>query len=156
RADSATIVSFTQGTVKSSLQVAGYRNTSMNLGAWPLTTGGNAGISFENPQFQQNALIAFGSGGSIELQFNTPITPVAGEKDLGIFTAQAINLGSGALINGNMEAAILVSQDGQNWFNLAGASISNPTMDTGLTYSLNAPTMSYDYQTGFNAVQAGE
>jgi hypothetical protein len=90
------------------------------------------------------------------LQFNTPITPVAGEKDLGIFTAQALNLGSGAFFNGNMEAAILVSQDGQNWFNLAGTQISSPTTYTGMTYSLNAPTMSYDYLFDSNATQAGE
>ncbi len=157
-ADSVTIVpgSFTQGTVKSSLTAAGYTNTSMNLGAWPLTTGGNSAINFENTQFQANTLIAFGNGGSIEMQFNQPFTPVAGEKDLGIFTAQGLNLGSGAFFNGNMEAAILVSQDGQHWFNLQGALITNPTTYTGLTYSLNAPTMSYNYLADATATQAGE
>jgi hypothetical protein len=157
-ADSVTIVpgSFVQGTVKSSLQAAGYTNTSLNLAAWPLTTGGNFAINFVNSQFQANTLIAFGDGGSIELQLNTPFTPIPGEKDLGIFTAQEINAGSGAFLNADMDAAILVSQDGQNWFTLTGTLVTNPTTYTGITYPLNAPTMSYDYTTDSNASQAGE
>ncbi len=157
-ADSATVVpgSFVQGTVKSSLTAAGYRNTSLNLGAWPLTTGGNYGINFYNAQYQANTLLALGNGGTVTLQFNTPFTPIAGERDLGIFTAQAITGGSGSLFNGNMEAAILVSSDGQNWYNLAGALVSNPTTYTTLTYPLNAPTMSYNYLTAANATLAGQ
>jgi hypothetical protein len=155
-ADSVTILqaSFVQGTVKSSLAVAGYQNTSMNLGAWPLTTGGNSAISFENPQFQKNDLIAFGNGGTITMQFNTPITPVAGEKDLGIFTAQAL-VTSGAFFNGDMEAAILVSSDDVNWYNLTGQLIANPTSYTAQAYQLNAPTMAYNYATGATAWSAG-
>jgi hypothetical protein len=154
--DSATILSITQGTVKSSLAIAGYRNTSTNLGAWPLNTGGNSAISYENPQFQQNTLVAFGNGGSVELQLNTAFIPTSGEKDLGIFTAQALSGGSGSFFNGNMEGAILVSSDGQNWYNLAGQLIANPATYTGLTYSWNAPTVAYDYGTGATGWNAGE
>jgi hypothetical protein len=155
-ADSVTIVpgSFVQGSVKSSLAVAGYQNTSMNLGAWPLTTGGSSAISFENPQFQKNDLIAFGNGGTMTLQFNTPITPVVGEKDLGIFTAQALASG-GSFFNGQMEAAILVSSDDVNWYNLTGQLITNPTSYTAQAYQLNAPTMAYNFATDATAWSAG-
>jgi hypothetical protein len=153
-ADSASIISITQGTVKPSLAQTYYANTATNLGAWPLNTGGNYAISYENPQYQQNDLVAFGQGGSVEMQLNQPFTPVAGEKDLGIFTAQSITAGAYAL-QGNMEGAILVSSDGQNWFNLAGQKITNPSTYTGLTYSLNAPTMAYNYVTEATAWNAG-
>jgi hypothetical protein len=151
--------SFTQGTVKSSLGGAtSYAQSSNNLNDWPLTTGpGGAGvsaISFENPDFNGNSfggnpntIIAFGNGGGVTLQFATPITPEPGQKNLGIFTAQAISGGLGSLFNGNMDAAILVSSDNVNWFTLAGQSVTNPTTYTAITYPLNAPTMAYNFGT---------
>jgi hypothetical protein len=167
-ADSVTIVpgTLTQGTVKASLTGGQYAAESDNLGDWPLNTGGSASstfaISFENPDFNGNSfggvantLIAFGNGGGVTLKFATPITPKAGEKDLGIFTAQAITGGSGTLFNGDMDAAILVSSDGQNWFTLNGASVSSPTTYTATTYSINAPTMAYNYGTGALAWKYG-
>jgi hypothetical protein len=95
--DSAAIVPGTlvQGTVKASLTGGSYANQNANLGDWPLNTGGTASdtyaISYENPDCNGNAfggnantMIAFGNGGGVTLQFATPITPHAGEKDLGI------------------------------------------------------------------------
>lgn len=167
-ADSASIVagSLTQGTVKASLTGGTYANESANMGDWPLNTGGSAAntfaISFENANFNgntfggnANTMIAFGNGGGVTLKFAAPITPHAGEKDLGIFTAQSIVGGSGALFNGNMDAAILVSNDGNSWFNLAGAAIASPLTYTGVTYGLNAPTMAYNYKTGAAAWDDG-
>jgi hypothetical protein len=165
-ADSVTIVpgSLTQGTVKSSLTGGTYANESANLADWPLNTGGSANrtsaISFENSDFNgtggnANTMIAFGNGGGVTLQFATPITPVAGEKDLGIFTAQGIAGGSGALFNGDMDAAILVSSDGQNWYTLTGALVTSPTTYTATTYPLNAPSMAYNFVTGAAAWSDG-
>jgi hypothetical protein len=166
--DSASIVagSLTQGTVKASLTGGSYANESANLGDWPLSTGGSAAntfaISFENADFNGNSfggnantMIAFGNGGGVTLKFATPITPHAGEKDLGIFTAQSIAGGSGSLFNGNMDAAILVSGDGNSWFTLTGAAVSSPMTYTGTTYGLNAPTMAYNYKTGATAWNYG-
>ncbi len=166
-ADFATIVpgSLTQGTVRSSLVGGAYANVNANLGDWPLTTGGSASstfaISFVNPNFNGNAfggtpntMIAFGVGGGVTLKMNAPIFPHAGEKDLGIFTAQAITSGSFAL-NGNMDAAILVSADGINWFGLDGTPVASPTTYAAITHSLNAPTMAYNFITSANAAIDG-
>ena len=168
-ANSVSIVpgSFTQGTVKSSLGAGtSYANASNNLNDWPLKTGTSAGrtfaISDENADFNGNAfggtpntIIAFGNGGGVTLKFATPINPMHGQRDLGIFTAQAITGGSGAFFNGNMEAAILVSQDNQSWYNLNGQLIASPATYTANAYSLNAPTMAYDYLTGAAAWNDG-
>ena len=168
-ADSVTVVpgTLTQGTVKASLGAGtSYDVETNNLGDWPLTTGGSSSdtgaISFENPDYNANAfggnantIIAFGTGGGVTLQFATPITPHAGEKDLGIFTAQAITAGAGSLFNSNMEAAILVSADDTHWFTLTGSPVASPTTYTGATYSLNAPTMAYNFVTGAAAQADG-
>jgi len=161
-ADAVTIVpgTLTQGAVKPSLTGGSYANESANLGDWPLNTGGSSSdtfaISFENPDFNGNSfggtpntMVAFGNGGGVTLKFAAPITPIAGEKDLGIFTAQAILGGSGSYgLNGNMEAAILVSANGSAWYTLNGALVTSPTTYTSTAYSLNAPTMAYNYGTG--------
>jgi autotransporter-associated beta strand protein len=157
-ADGVTIVpgSFTQGTVKSSMSGNSYASSSANLADWPLDSGtyggGIAAISFENPDYNTNTaaptVIAFGNGGGVTLQFATPIKPAAGEKDLGIFTAQGITGGSGTLFNANMEAAILVSADGSNWYTLTGTLVASPLTYTATAYSLNAPTMAYNFLTG--------
>ncbi len=165
---SASIVAgtLTQGTVKPSLTGGSYANESANLGDWPLNTGGSSAntfaISFENGDFNGNSfggtpntMVAFGAGGGVTLQFSTPITPIAGEKDLGIFTAQAITGGSGALFNGNMEAAILVSADNKTWHTLTGSVVASPTSYTAAAYPLNAPTVAYDYGTGAIAWRYG-
>ena len=169
-ADSVTIVpgSLTQGTVKASLGAGTtYDSEGVNLSDWPLNTGGSAAstfaISLENADFNGNSfggtpntVVAFGSGGGITLQFNTPITSHAGEKDLGIFTAQSVLGGSGSFgLNGIMDAAILVSADGTNWFTLTGTPITSPTTYTATTFNLNAPTMAYNYGTGAAAWKDG-
>lgn len=76
-----------------------------------------------------------------------PHHAVPGEKDLGIFTAQAITSGAYSL-NGNMEAAILVSANGNTWYTLTGTLVASPTSYTSTVYPLNAPTMAYNYGTG--------
>jgi hypothetical protein len=165
--DFATIVpgSLTQGSVRSSLVGGSYANVNANLGDWPLNTGGTASdtfaISYENPDFNGNSfggnantMIAFGVGGGVTLKLNTPITPHAGEKDLGIFTAQAMT-GGNFTLNGNMDAAILVSADGVNWFGLDGTRVASPTTYTAITHPLDAPTMAYDFETGANAWNYG-
>ncbi|HWB55083.1 MAG TPA: hypothetical protein VG722_12855 [Tepidisphaeraceae bacterium] len=167
--DSASIVpgSLTQGTVEASLTGGAYANESDNLGDWPLNTGGFAStvfpVSISNADFNGNAfggtpntMIAFGNGGGVTLKFTTPITPTAGEKDLGIFTAQALNGGNGSFFNGNMEVAILVSADGNNWYTLSGTKIDSPTTYTTTAYPLNAPTVAYDYGAAATAWQYGE
>jgi hypothetical protein len=131
-----------------------------------MNTGGSSAskfaISFENADFNGNSfggtpntMIAFGNGGGVTLKFAAPITPVAGEKDLGIFTAQAVTGGSGAFFNGNMEAAILVSADNLNWYTLTGTIVTSPTTYTATAYPLNAPTMAYDYGTSAIAWKYG-
>ena len=76
-----------------------------------------------------------------------PIKPLAGQKEFGLFTSQFYNAGTGGLFSGNMEAAVLVSQDNLNWFTLTGQSITNPTTYTDTSYKLNAPSMGYNFQT---------
>jgi hypothetical protein len=165
---SASIVpgTLTQGTVKTSLGAGTtYDVESNNMGDWPLNTGGTStttyGISYENPAFNGNAyggtpntMVAFGAGGGVTLRFGTPITPVPGERDLGIFTAQAITSGAYTL-NGNMEAAILVSADGNAWYTLSGTPVASPATYTATVYPLNAPTMAYNYGTGAVAWKYG-
>ena len=168
--DSVTIVpgSLTQGSVKASLgSGTSYASEGVNLSDWPLNTGGSSSstyaISLENPDFNGNSfggnantIVAFGYGGGVTLKFNTPITPQTGEKDLGIFTAQAVTGGSGSYaLNGNMEASILVSSDGISWYTLTGTLISNYTTYTGTLYNLNAPTMAYNFGTGAIAWKYG-
>ncbi|HEX3358291.1 MAG TPA: PEP-CTERM sorting domain-containing protein [Tepidisphaeraceae bacterium] len=168
-ADSVTIVpgTLTTGTVKSSLTTGtSYAVETNNLGDWPLNTGSFSGnfspISYENPDLNlvggvgnPSTIIAFGNGGGVTLKFASPLTPHAGEKDLGIFTAQALAGGSGAFFNSNMEAAILVSADNVNWFTLTGASVASPTTYIATTFFLNAPTMAYNYLTGATAWNYG-
>jgi hypothetical protein len=168
-ADSVTVVpgTLSHGTVKASLGAGtSYDLETNNLGDWPLTTAG-AGtttypISLSNADFNSsssggtpNTILAFGNGGGVTLQFTTPITPHAGEKDLGIFTAQMITGGVGSFLNGNMDAAILVSKDDANWYTLTGAPVPSPTTYTGITYPLNAPAMAYDYGTDATAWNDG-
>jgi outer membrane protein assembly factor BamB len=149
--NSATVVpgSLTQGTVKASMSGNAYGQETYNgtnkLNDWPLATGSWA-ISLTNCDFSSNTLIAFGDGGGITLKFDKGIQPVAGEKEFGIFTAQMVVASNGNLFNGNMEAAILVSQDNVNWYTLTGQAVSNPTTYTAGSSKLNAPTHSYDYQ----------
>lgn len=162
--NSATIVagSLTQGTVRASLTGGTYAQEGNDLGDWPLDTGGFGGTVFPiaptNPNFNANAfggnadtMIAFGDGGGVTLQFDQAIKPVIGEKEFGLFTAQAFLVGVGSLFNGNMEAAILVSGDGSSWVTLDGLTVTEPTSYTATSHKLNAPTVAYDFG---NAQQA--
>ncbi|HZZ43922.1 MAG TPA: hypothetical protein VFE58_13380 [Tepidisphaeraceae bacterium] len=158
---SATVVPGTlvQGSVQASLGAGTtYNNEGSNLRDWPLDTGGTAtnkyAISLTNANFNGNSfggslnsILAFGNGGGVTLKFDSPIHPVDGQKEFGIFTAQMIIASSGAIFSGNMEAAILVSDDGNSWYTLDGASVASPTTYVATSYKLNAPTMSYDYTT---------
>ena len=160
-ADSVTVVpgSLTQGSVKSSLGAGtSYAVETNNLGDWPLNTGTVGGsvtaVSITNPNFNgssfggtPNSIIAFGNGGGVTLKFASPVQPAAGEKDIGIFTAQAYTAGSGSQFNSNMEAAILVSADDVNWRTLAGAAVADPTTYIATSSALNAPTVAYNFQT---------
>jgi hypothetical protein len=160
-ADSAAVVPGTlnQGAVKSSLGAGTtYATETNNLGDWPLNTGSSGGmvtaVSLSNPDFNGNSfggtpktIIAFGSGGGVTLHFTTPLSPKPGEKDLGIFTAQAINAGTGGFFNANMQAAILVSADNISWFTLTGTPVASPTTYTATSFPLNAPTLAYDFLT---------
>lgn len=150
---------FTQGTVKPSLLGGTYASESNNMSDWPLTTSGTPTktypIGLLNPNYNNpnnpNTLIAFGNGGGVTLQFDTPLLPAVGRKDLGIFTAQSINSSDGSLFNGNMEAAILVSADNASWYTLTGLLLASPTTYTTTAYSLNTPTMAYHFGTSATA-----
>jgi hypothetical protein len=160
-ADSVTVVPGTlaQGTVEASLgSGTSYDVETNNLGDWPPTTGGTStdtdAIGLSNPDFNASAyggnpstIIAFGNGGGVTLQFAAPVIPHAGEKDLGIFTAQALSGATGGFFNGNMEAAILVSKDDLNWYTLDGTIVASPTTYNATAYSLNVPTLAYDFGT---------
>jgi len=147
--NSATVVSgsLTQGTVKPSMSGNAYGRETNNIRDWPLTTGGKWAVSFTNSNFSAGTLIAFGDGGGITLKFDTAIKPVTGEKEFGIFTAQMFNASNGSYINGNMEAAILVSQDSVNWYTLTGQAVADPTTYTSVSHKLNAPVVGYDFKT---------
>jgi hypothetical protein len=164
---SATILpgTLSQGSVQASLTGGSHANEANNLGDWPLNTGGTStkfALSFTNANFNgnsfggtPNSIIAFGNGGGVTLKFASPVTPVAGQKEFGLFTAQMLVASSGALFSGNMEAAILVSGDNLSWRTLAGDSVASPTTYTATSYKLNAPTMSYDYVTSSQAASYG-
>lgn len=159
---SASIVpgTLTQGTVQASLTGGSYANEGSNLGDWPLDTGSFGGsvfpVSIGNSDFNGNSfggtpntVVAFGNGGGVTLKFSGPVTPATGRKDLGIFTAQELDgFGTpGSFFNGNMEAAILVSADGNNWRTLTGATVMSPTTYTATAYHLNAPAVAYNFGT---------
>lgn len=157
---SATIVPGTlvQGTVKASLAGGSYANEANRLDDWPLNTGGGASLTYPvtltNSDFNGNSfggtpntMVAFGAGGGVTLRFTSPIHPVEGQKEFGIFTAQMLLASSGALFNGNMEAAILVSADNVTWRTLAGDVVASPATYTAVSYTLNAPTLAYNYGT---------
>ena len=159
-ADSVTVVSgsYTQGTVKPSLATAAYQNTATNLSDFPLNTGGSASntypIALSNGDYSGSTLLAFGNGGGVTLQFSSPIHPVSGAKEIGIFTAQFLS-SSGALFNGNMQASVLVSADGTNWRTLDGATVADPTTYTTTSYELNAPSSAYVYGSGSQSYTYG-
>ncbi len=157
-ANSVTIVngSLTQGTVKASLTGGAYAVETNDLSDFPLDTGAFGGsafpINFVNPNYNGNAfggnadtMVAFGNGGGVTLKFDQAIADVDGQKEFGIFTAQAITGGVGSFFNGNMEAAILVSANGADWVTLDGTAVTDPTAYTATSHKLNAPTMAYDF-----------
>jgi hypothetical protein len=163
---SATIVpgTLTQGATQASLTGGTYANESNNLGDWPLVSGGTTtkfAISLSNANFNGNAfggtpntMVAFGNGGGVTLQFAMPLNPLDGQKEFGIFTAQALST-SGAFFNGNMEAAVLVSNDSVVWRTLAGEVVAAPTTYIATSHKLNAPTHAYDYTTSATAWSYG-
>jgi hypothetical protein len=148
-ANSVTVVSgsLTQGTVKASMNGNAYGRETNKINDWPLNTGGKWAVSFTNSNFSAETLIAFGDGGGITLKFDSAIKPVEGEKEFGIFTAQMFNASNGSYINGNMEAAILVSSDSQNWYTLGGSLVDSPLTYTTTSHKLNAPVVAYDFET---------
>jgi hypothetical protein len=159
---SATIVPGTlvQGSTQASLTGGSYASEGNNLHDWPLMTGGTttkSAISLSNANFNGNAfggtpnsMVAFGNGGGVTLRFDVPVNPVAGQKEFGIFTAQMLTT-TGGLFNGNMEAAVLVSDDAVVWRTLAGEVIAAPTTYVATSQKLNAPTHAYDYNTSATA-----
>lgn len=157
-ANSASIVSGTlvQGNVKSTMSGNVYAQETNLLNDWPLNTGSWMGnttpVSTTNPDFNgsswggtPNTMVAFGNGGSLTLKLDYAISAVPGKKELGLFTAQAINASNGSLFNGNMEASILLSLDGASWVTLDGRSVAGNY--TGTTSKLNTPTVAYDFDT---------
>jgi hypothetical protein len=150
-----------QGVVRASLAGGSYAAEGNQLGDWPLTTGsfgGTAfGVSLSNPDFNGNSfggtpntMIAFGNGGGVTVRFSAPVRDAPGQKDFGVFTAQAL-VASGALFNGNMEAAVLISADNVTWRTLAGEVVESPSTYTATGHRLNAPTVAYDYGTSATA-----
>jgi hypothetical protein len=100
-------------------------------------------------------MIAFGNGGGVTLHFSAPLSPVAGQKEFGIFTAQGLLASNGSFFNGNMEAAILISTDGVNWRTLSGTVIAAPTSYTATSAPLNTPTLAYNFVTSQQAWNYG-
>lgn len=165
-ANSASIVtgSLIQGDVKSTMSGNSYAQETNALNDWNLDTGswgGNkAAISLTNDNFNgslwggtPNSIVSFGNGGSVTLKLDNAIHDIAGEKELGLFTAQKILASSGGIFNGNMEAAILLSSDGTNWVTLDGSSVSQDY--TSIGSKLNAPAHGYDYTTFAMAASYG-
>lgn len=129
-----------------------------DFSAWRLNTGGSYGVSLNNSNWAVGTFLAIGNGGGITLQFDSAIYPVDGQKEFGIFTAQQVNNSNGSYVNGNMDAAILVSQNGTDWYTLTGQLVSNHltyVAPTGENQKLNAPTVAYDYKNGVDARLAG-
>lgn len=166
---SATIVpgSLTQGTVQASLgEGTSYSHDTNVMSDWwtstnnPTGAGTKFAISMSNGNFNQtfngnNTIVAFGNGGGLTLRFDAPVHPVEGQKEFGLFTTQFLNGSSGALFDGNMEASVLVSQDGTNFFTLDGTPISAPTAYTATSVKLNAPSMGYNFTTSAKAWSYG-
>jgi hypothetical protein len=155
-----------QGTTQISLAGGSYANEANSLRDWPLVTSGasattKSGISLSNASFNgntfggtPNTMIAFGNGGGVTLRFDVPLKPLANQKEFGLFTAQMLST-TGGFFNGNMEAAVLVSQDNVSWRTLAGEVIAAPTSYVATSHKLNAPTHAYDYQTSATAWSYG-
>jgi len=159
-ANSATIVtgSLTQGTVRSSMTANSWAVETNLLNDQPRDTGvsffsGNTtALSMTNANFNgsvfggtPDSLVAFGIGGGVTLELDQAIVPVENEKELGIFTAQMFITVNGTLLNGNMEAAILLSSNGSDWVTLDGVSVTDPVSYTSTSHKLNAPTNGYRY-----------
>jgi hypothetical protein len=155
-----------QGATAATLTANSYAVETNNLGDWPRDTGGFGGlvfpISIANANFNGNSfggtpntIIAFGNGGGVTLKFSQPVRALAGEKEFGLFTAQFVNPASGDYFNGNMQAAVLVSEDGVHFRTLGGADVAAPTEYVATSVKLNAPTMAYDFETFATAWDAG-
>jgi hypothetical protein len=171
--DGGTIVSgsFTQGGAAASANVgtgSGYDVATNSMNDFPLNTGDFGGvtypINFANGDYYSSVyggnagtMIAFGNGGGVTLQMAQPITPNAGEKDLGIFTTQTVNLYSpvGALFEADMQANILVSQDGVHFYTLSGTPVSETYTNAATASHLNAPSMAYVYGDNNDAYNDG-
>ena len=157
--DSVTVVagSYTQGTVKPGLATAAYQNTATNLHDFARDTGSYAGtvypVALSNNNYSGGTLLAFGNGGGVTLKFDSAVRPLAGQKEIGVYTAQFL-LDDGTLFNGNMEASVLVSADGTNWRTLAGQSVAANYAAT--SNRLNAPASGYVYGSGANSFTLGE
>lgn len=156
--NSAKIVtdSLVQGDVGSSMSANTYAQETNHLDDWALDTGSWGGsttaVSTTNSNFNgsswggtPNTMVAFGNGGSVTLELDSAISGVVGEKEFGLFTAQAIATSNGSLFNGNMEASILLSSDGTNWVTLSGVSVAQNY--TAVSSKLNTPTVAYDFGT---------
>lgn len=156
---SVTVESYAPGTLSGGLNTAAYKTaTSEKLQDFPLDSGGSAtarfAIGLRNGSFSSNTLIAVGAGGGITLKFQTPLTPLAGQDEFGVFTAQWLGTGGG-FFNGNMEAAILVSEDNVSWRTLDGQVVADPLTYTAGGMPLNAPTVAYQFGATKNAWDYG-
>ncbi len=173
-ANSASIVSgsLVQGDVAAAMEKGnaayqgGYGEETSNLSDWNFDTGefpwspGTYGaISTTNSNLNAysdgwgsygtatDTVIGFGNGGSVTLQLDNVIYGVDGEKEFGLFTAQMLDAygSAGSFWNGNMEAAILVSQNGSDWVTLDGTNVAQDY--TASSHYLNTPTVGYNYET---------
>lgn len=151
--------SFTQGTVQTSLgSTSTYNNPDAALNDWWTSTsnlataGTKYAISLTNGNYNQplngsGTILAFGNGGGLTLKFDQTLHPVAGQKEFGLFTAQFYNASTGGYFAGNMEAAVLVSNDGVNFVTLAGTPVAAPTTYTANSNKLNAPSSGFNFGT---------
>lgn len=149
---SVTFESYTPGTISpGTLDTAAYKATpDAKFQDFPRNTGGGTnkfarGLS--NNSFAASTILPIGKGGGLTLKFQEPLFPQAGTKEFAIHNG-TFSSASGGFFYGDMEGAILVSDDNVEWRTLSGSIVANPLTYTGTIHDMNAPTMSYVWGTG--------
>ncbi len=149
---SVTFQDYTPGVITpGTLDTTAYKATpDAKFQDFPRDTGGGTnkfarGLS--NNSFAASTILPIGKGGGLTLKFEEPIFALPGTKEFVIHNGNFLS-SSGGFFYGDMEAAILVSNDNLEWRTLTGHIVADPLTYTATIHEMNAPTMSYVWGTG--------
>ncbi|NLX12531.1 MAG: PEP-CTERM sorting domain-containing protein [Phycisphaerales bacterium] len=111
-----------------------YTNLNTVLGEIARDTGGTYVVTPWNCPWTPSQITIIASG-TLTVKLSDYAYVTEGVTELGIYTAQMMNLSNGAYINGNMGASIYVSDNGEDWV----------ALNNGEAVSLNTPSLGYQF-----------